>query len=59
VTDRGVHVCPILIELPDSLLGQTLAESLRPFALAHGACTTCYQHGAICSNASSQPRGTP
>jgi AdoMet-dependent heme synthase len=56
VTDRGVHVCPILIEAPDSLLGQSLAESLRPFVLTHGACTTCYQYGAICSNASSQPR---
>jgi MoaA/NifB/PqqE/SkfB family radical SAM enzyme len=55
VTDRGVHVCPILIESPDSLLGQTLAESLRPFAMEHGACTTCYQYGAICSNASSRP----
>src|SRR5262245_49060782 len=58
VSDRGVHVCPILIASPDSLLGQSLGESLRPFAIQHGACTTCYQHGAICSNASSQPRVT-
>jgi molybdenum cofactor biosynthesis enzyme MoaA len=56
VTDRGVHVCPILVESPDSLLGQSLAESLVPFAVSHGACTTCYQHGAICSNASSHGR---
>lgn len=55
VTDRGVHVCPILIESPDSLLGQSLSESLQPFAMRHGACTTCYQYGAICSNASSRP----
>jgi molybdenum cofactor biosynthesis enzyme MoaA len=54
VTSRGVHVCPILIESPDSLLGQSLAESLRPYAIQHGACYTCYQHGAICSNASSR-----
>ena len=53
VTDHGVHVCPILIEAPDSVLGQSLAESQRPFALAHGACWTCYQYGAICSNPSS------
>ena len=53
VTDRGIHVCPILIEASDSVLGQTLAESQRPFALAHGACWTCYQYGAICSNPSS------
>ncbi len=55
VSDRGVHVCPILIESADSLLGQSLGESLRPFAMTHGACTTCYQYGAICSNASSRP----
>jgi sulfatase maturation enzyme AslB (radical SAM superfamily) len=52
VTDRGVHVCPILIESPDSLLGQTLAESQRSFRLRHGACYTCYQFGAICANPS-------
>src|SRR5947209_4596840 len=28
VTDRGVHVCPILIEAADARLGATLAESL-------------------------------
>ena len=58
VTDRGVHVCPILIEAPDSLLGDSLVRALRPFAIEHGACTTCYQYGAICSNASAglQPR---
>jgi molybdenum cofactor biosynthesis enzyme MoaA len=52
VTDRGVHVCPILIEAPDSRLGATLAESLRPYALRHHACFTCYQHGTICANPS-------
>ena len=50
VSDRGVHVCPILLEAPDSLMGQTLAEADRPFALNHGACYTCWQYGAICSN---------
>jgi AdoMet-dependent heme synthase len=53
VTDRGVHVCPILIETPDSLLCDSLTDSLRPFPLRHGACYTCYQFGAICSNPSS------
>jgi AdoMet-dependent heme synthase len=53
VTDRGVHVCPILIESPASRLGGRLAESLGPFPLNHGACFTCYQYGAICSNPSS------
>ena len=53
VTDRGVHVCPILIESPDSVMGQTLEEASGDFALAHQACFTCYQYGAICSNLSS------
>jgi len=53
VSDRGVHVCPILIDAPDSLLGQSLAAAGEPFEIGHGACFTCYQHGAICSNPSS------
>jgi sulfatase maturation enzyme AslB (radical SAM superfamily) len=56
VTDRGVFVCPILIESPDARLGTNLAEAQRPFALAHRACFTCYQYGALCANASSQQR---
>lgn len=55
VTDRGVHVCPILIESLDALLADSLEASRVPFAVTHGACYTCYQYGAICSNASSQP----
>ena len=50
VSDRGVHVCPILIESPDSVLGTTLAESRQPFSMTHGACFTCYRYGTICSN---------
>jgi len=57
VTDRGVYVCPILIESPDALLGETLADAARPYAITHGACFTCYQYGSICSNASSAVRG--
>jgi len=53
VTDRGVHVCPILIDADDSRLSSSLADSLIPFPLSHGACYTCYQYGAICSNPSS------
>jgi molybdenum cofactor biosynthesis enzyme MoaA len=52
VTDRGVCVCPILIEAPDAVLGSTLADSLGPFALRYQACYTCYQHGTLCSNPS-------
>ena len=57
VTDRGVYVCPILLESPDANLGDSLEEAGKPFQLTHGACYTCYQYGAICSNASSAVRG--
>lgn len=50
VTSRGVYVCPILIDAPDALLGRTLAETLRPFPMSHGACHTCWSTGASCRN---------
>ncbi len=56
VTDRGVYVCPILIETPEARLGATLAEAQQPFAITHHACHTCYQYGSLCSNASSSVR---
>jgi sulfatase maturation enzyme AslB (radical SAM superfamily) len=56
VTERGVFVCPILIESADANLGKKLGAAQRPFALGHQACYTCWQHGALCSNASSSVR---
>jgi sulfatase maturation enzyme AslB (radical SAM superfamily) len=56
VTDRGVYVCPILLEAPEARLGGTLAEGLRPYALRHQACYTCYQYGALCANPSAARR---
>jgi len=56
VTDRGVFVCPILIEAPDARLGQTLAESLGPYPLRHHACFTCYHYGGLCANPSEGAR---
>jgi hypothetical protein len=53
VTDRGIYVCPILLDAPDARLGATLDEAQRGFALRHGACYTCYLYGAICTNPSS------
>jgi sulfatase maturation enzyme AslB (radical SAM superfamily) len=50
VTNRGVYVCPILIDSPEARLGETLAEALVPYPIEHGACFTCYQYGAICAN---------
>ncbi len=50
VTDRGVWVCPILLDTPEARMGNTLAESMTSYPLRHAACFTCYQNGAICSN---------
>ena len=51
VTDRGIWVCPILLDSPDGRLGDDLDRAARaPFALAHAACHTCWLHGAICEN---------
>jgi molybdenum cofactor biosynthesis enzyme MoaA len=51
VTDRGIWVCPILLDSPDGRLGDDLDRAARaPFALAQAACYTCWLHGAICEN---------
>ena len=57
ITSRGVYVCPILLEATDGKMGDTLAESLHPFPLNHGACYTCFQFGAICTNTTLRPAG--
>jgi AdoMet-dependent heme synthase len=56
VTDRGVYVCPILIEAPDARLGDALADALGAYPLRHHACSTCYQYGSLCSNPSGSRR---
>ena len=51
VTDRGIWICPILLDSPEGRLGDDLGTAARaPFALAHAACHTCWLHGAICAN---------
>ena len=49
VTSKGVFVCPILIEEPEARMGDTLAETMRPFALKYGACHTCWVDGVTCT----------
>jgi hypothetical protein len=48
VTSRGVWVCPILLDEPSARMGESLAETLRPFPLSHGACFTCHAYGVTC-----------
>jgi MoaA/NifB/PqqE/SkfB family radical SAM enzyme len=49
VTSKGVYVCPILINEPNARMGNTLGETLRPFALEYGACHTCWVDGVTCT----------
>ena len=58
VTDRGVWVCPLLIDKPDARLGDRLRDSASTYELRHRACYTCYQFGAICGNLNVQIEGT-
>jgi AdoMet-dependent heme synthase len=48
VTSKGVYVCPILIEEPEARMGESIRDSLRPFALKYGACHTCWVDGVTC-----------
>lgn len=47
-TDQGVWVCPILVNEPSAKMGETLADTLRPFPLEHPACWTCHVYGVTC-----------
>ncbi len=52
VTAAGVYACPILLDYPGARLADTLTEAVRMRApLGESACYTCYENGAICSNA--------
>jgi len=50
VTSRGVFVCPLLVDEPGGRMGESLADSARPFELRHGACHTCWVTGMTCAN---------
>lgn len=55
-TGRGVWVCPILVTEQAGRMGDTVAETMRPFPLAYGACFTCFRHGTVCANAATAVR---
>jgi len=48
VTSKGVYVCPILIDVAEARMGDTLVETLRSFPLRYGACHTCWVEGVSC-----------
>ena len=57
VTDRGVWVCPLLVEQADARLGTTLEDAESAYELRHQACVTCWQYGTLCGNVSGRIEG--
>ena len=57
VTDRGVWVCPLLVEMPDARLGVSTSSAAAAYELRHHACVTCWHYGSICGNVSAQIEG--
>jgi sulfatase maturation enzyme AslB (radical SAM superfamily) len=57
VTDRGVWVCPLLVDQPDARLGATLDEAASSYELRHQTCVTCWRYGTICGNVSAHIEG--
>jgi MoaA/NifB/PqqE/SkfB family radical SAM enzyme len=48
VTAKGAYPCPILVEVDDARMGDTLADAIRPITLSHPACWTCHVEGVTC-----------
>jgi sulfatase maturation enzyme AslB (radical SAM superfamily) len=57
VTDRGVWVCPLLVEKHDARLGATLDEAASSYELRHQACITCWRYGTFCGNVNADIEG--
>jgi len=49
VTARGVMTCPILVEVPEARLGDSLHEAERAIQLRWRACHTCVVEGLRCA----------
>lgn len=49
VTSEGVYPCPILIEVEEARMGDSLDEAMRPIELNHPACYTCHVEGVSCT----------
>lgn len=48
VTAKGAYPCPILVEVDEARMGDTLADAMKPIALSHPACWTCHVEGVTC-----------
>jgi hypothetical protein len=50
VTEKGVWVCPILVNEPGGKMGDSLEDTFKPFAMKYTACWTCRMGGLSCEN---------
>lgn len=50
VTEKGVWVCPILVNEEGGKMGETLEQTFKPFGLKYTACWTCRMAGLSCEN---------
>jgi MoaA/NifB/PqqE/SkfB family radical SAM enzyme len=57
VTDRGVWVCPLLVEQRDARLGTTLDDAASSYELRHQTCVTCWRYGSFCGNVGARIEG--
>jgi hypothetical protein len=57
VTDRGVWVCPLLVEQGDARLGTTLEDAASSYELRHQTCVTCWRYGSFCGNVGAHIEG--
>ena len=49
MTAHGVMTCPILVEVPEARLGETLRQAERAINLSWSACHTCVVEGLRCA----------
>ena len=50
VTEKGVWVCPILINDNNGKMGDKLEETFKPYPMKSPACWTCRMSGLSCEN---------
>ncbi|MHA2275555.1 MAG: radical SAM protein [Candidatus Kariarchaeaceae archaeon] len=50
VSERGVWVCPILINEDHAKMGNTLTEAEKPYEMRDMTCWTCRMDGMVCTN---------
>ena len=50
ITEKGVWVCPILVNEEGGKMGDTLEETFKPFGMKYTACWTCRMGGLSCEN---------